>query len=98
MSKRQLHWMAGWAISLGLIFGAQAAAQSDVIRVSSNLVAVPVLVTDGAGTPILDLAATDFRLEQDSRPQRIVRLGEPGSAPIDLALLFVESASIAELL
>jgi Ca-activated chloride channel family protein len=82
----------------------QIAAQSQsstaggeqVIRVSSNLVAVPVLVTDKAGKPVLDLALGDFRLEKDGQTQRIVRLGEPGSAPVELALLLDVSGSVSE--
>ncbi len=81
-------------MGLSLIPSQAQPRQEAVIRVSSNLVAVPVLVTDHEGQPVMDLAAGDFQVEQDGRPQRIVRLGEPGSAPVEMALLFDVSASI----
>jgi VWFA-related protein len=69
---------------------------SAVIRVSSNLVSVPVLVMDAAGRPVRTLTAADFRLETDGRPQRIVQLGEPGAAPVEMALLLDVSGSVSE--
>jgi hypothetical protein len=65
-----------------------------VIRVSSNLVAVPVLVLDAAGRPVLDLSLADFRLEKDGQTQKIVRLSEPGATPIEMALLVDVSGSV----
>lgn len=70
--------------------------QDQVIRVASNLVAVPVLVTDSSGKPVRDLSLADFRLEKDGQVQRIVRLGEAGSAPVELALLLDVSGSVSE--
>src|SRR5258706_4332054 len=67
-----------------------------VIRVSSNLVAVPVLVLDSTGRPVLNLSLTDFRLEKDGKTQKIVRLGDPGAAEIEMALLVDVSGSVRE--
>jgi len=67
-----------------------------VIRVSSNLVAVPVLVLDATGRPVLDLSLADFKLEKDGKSQKIVRLGEPGATPIEMALLVDVSGSVRE--
>lgn len=65
------------------------------IRVSSNLVAIPVSVSDPrSGDPVLDLKASDFRVEEDGQNRRIVSLGEPGKAALDLALLFDASGSV----
>src|SRR3979490_2104793 len=47
----------------------------EVIRVSSNLVVVPVSVTDPRGQPVLGLKQTDFHIEEDGRPQEISQLG-----------------------
>lgn len=69
---------------------------SSVIRVSSNLVAVPVLVMDAAGRPVLDLSIGDFRVEKDGQTQNIVRLSEPGATPIELALLVDVSGSVRD--
>lgn len=69
---------------------------SPVIRVSSNLVAVPVSVTDGSGNPVVNLSAKDFRIEEEGRARPVVHLGEPGKTPMDLVLLFDVSGSIRE--
>ncbi len=74
----------------------QAEEPGAVIRVSSNLVVVPVSVTDAAGRPVHNLPAVDFRLEEDGRPQQVVALGKPGETPIALAILFDISGSIRE--
>jgi Ca-activated chloride channel family protein len=55
---------------------------------------VPVSASDAAGRPVRDLSPGDFVIEEEGRPQRIVALGEPGKAPIDIALLFDISGSI----
>ena len=75
---------------------APAAAQDpgSVIRVSSNLVSVPVSVTDSFGQPLRDLSAADFQIKEDGQLQRVISLGEPGKTPIDLALLLDVSGSI----
>ncbi len=67
-----------------------------VIRVSSNLVAVPVLVMDASGRPVLDLSLADFRVEKDGQTQNIVRLSEPGATPIEMALLVDVSGSVRD--
>ena len=64
------------------------------IRINSNLVAVPVSITDANGQPIRNLTANDFQLEEDGQPQQIQTLGQPGKTPLELALLFDVSRSI----
>jgi hypothetical protein len=59
----------------------------DVIRVTSNLVVVPVSVTDGTGQPTLGLSAPDFHLEEQGRIQEIVQMGDPEQVPLEIALL-----------
>ena len=71
-----------------------AQEQDEVMRLTSRLVMVPVSASDAAGRPVKDLNAGDFVIEEEGRPQRIVSLGEPGKAPIDIALLFDISLSI----
>src|SRR5690242_6573537 len=41
----------------------------EVVRITSNLVMVPVSVTDAQGQPVLGLKQTDFRIEEDGRAQ-----------------------------
>jgi Ca-activated chloride channel family protein len=66
-----------------------------VIRVSSNLVTVPVSVTDASGRPVENLAVSDFRVEEDDRPEQVAQLAEPGRTPLELALLFDISGSVS---
>lgn len=68
--------------------------QDEVMRLSSRLVMVPVSASDAAGRPVRDLSAGDFVIEEEGRPQKIVALGDPGKAPIDIALLFDISLSV----
>jgi Ca-activated chloride channel family protein len=71
-----------------------APEELDVVRVTSNLIVVPVSVTDANGQPVLGLQPSDFRLEEDGRAQQITRLGDPEQVPLDIALLIDVSASV----
>jgi len=66
----------------------------EVVRVTSNLVVVPVSVTDSQGKPVLGLKQSDFRIEEDGRPQEIAQLGDPEQVPLDIALLVDVSGSV----
>lgn len=68
----------------------------DIVRVSSNLVMVPVSVVDGMGEPVLGLQATDFRIEEEGRIQQIAQIGDPDQVPLDIALLFDVSSSVSQ--
>ncbi len=68
----------------------------DVVRVTSNLVMVPVSVVNANGEPVLGLQAKDFRLEEQGKPQEIAELGNPEQVPLDIALLFDVSSSVSE--
>jgi len=70
------------------------APEYEVVRITSNLVMVPVSVTDSQGNPVLGLKQTDFRIEEDGRPQEIAQLGDPEHVPLDIALLIDVSASV----
>jgi Ca-activated chloride channel family protein len=71
-----------------------APEELDVVRVTSNLIVVPVSVTDSVGAPVLGLTAGDFRIEEDGRVQQIAQLGDPEQVPLDIALLIDVSASV----
>lgn len=68
--------------------------EAETIRINTNLVAVPVSVTDAQGNPVRNLTAEDFQLEEEGVKQTVQSLGEPGKTPIELALLFDVSRSI----
>ncbi|MGI8654794.1 MAG: VWA domain-containing protein [Pyrinomonadaceae bacterium] len=70
------------------------ADDDEVIRVTSNLVVVPVSVTNATGQPVLRLQATDFRLEEDNRSQQIARLGDAEQVPLEIAVLLDVSGSV----
>ena len=68
----------------------------EVIKVSSNLVIVPVSVTDRQGQPVLALKQTDFHVEEDGHAQELAQLGDPEQVPLDIALLIDVSSSVTE--
>lgn len=65
----------------------------DVIRTTSNLVMVPVSVTDGNGQAVQGLTKADFRLEDEGKQQEISDLGNPEQVPLEIALLIDVSGS-----
>jgi Ca-activated chloride channel family protein len=64
------------------------------IRVSSNLVLVPVSVTDANQKPVKNLSIQDFRVTEDGHPQTIANIQDPGQSPVELALLIDISGSV----
>lgn len=67
-----------------------------MVRVSSNLVMVPVSVTDSQGQAVQGLKMEDFRLEEEGRVQQITEMGDPEQVPLDIALLFDISSSVSQ--
>lgn len=67
----------------------------EVIKVSSNLVMVPVSVVDATGQPVHGLQVNDFRLDEEGRAQQIVEIGNPDQVPLDIAILFDVSSSVS---
>ena len=65
----------------------------DVVKVSSNLVMVPVSVVDEKGEPLHGLQVNDFRLEEQGRQQQIAQIGNPDEVPLEIALLIDVSGS-----
>lgn len=68
----------------------------DVIRTNSNLVMVPVSVTDQNGQPVQGLQVTDFRLDEEGKKQDISGIGDPEQVPLAIALLFDISSSTSQ--
>jgi len=66
----------------------------EVVRITSNLVMVPVSVTDASGNAVLRLTQKDFHIEENGRPQEITQIGDPEHVPLDIALLIDVSASV----
>lgn len=67
---------------------------TDVIRTTSNLVMVPVSVTDQQGQAVQGLQVADFRLQEEGKQQEISGIGDPEQVPLAIALLFDISSSV----
>ncbi|MDR1726752.1 MAG: VWA domain-containing protein [Acidobacteriota bacterium] len=66
----------------------------NVIRVNTNLISVPVAVTNAVGQGVLDLGIEDFRLTEDGRDAEISRLADSSRSNLNMALLFDLSGSV----
>ncbi|MBC7899505.1 MAG: VWA domain-containing protein [Saprospiraceae bacterium] len=76
------------------IFSVNASAQTptppvlqpedDVVKITSELVQLDIIVTDKEGNQITDLTAKDFEIRQDGKPQIITNLSYVGLASPDL--------------
>jgi Ca-activated chloride channel family protein len=66
---------------------------TEVLKVDSRLVVVPVSVTDAAGQPVQGLTANDFRIAEEGKPQAIDHVGDAAKVPLEIVLLFDISAS-----
>jgi Ca-activated chloride channel family protein len=70
----------------------QKRGDDDVIRVDIELIDVPVVVTDRAGKPILNLKQSNFAIYEDGKPQEIEGFSTT-NAPFEVALLLDTSGS-----
>ena len=66
--------------------------EGDVVRVDTQLVSVPAVVTDGSGRPLSGLKPENFRLIEDGEPQTITNFGT-ADTPFEIALLLDTSGS-----
>lgn len=66
---------------------------TEVIRVESRLVVVPVSVTDTNGQPVTGLKKEDFFVREENRVQEIAEIGDAEKVPLEIAILFDVSAS-----
>ena len=66
--------------------------EDEVVRVDTELVEVPVLVTDRAGKPILNLKKTNFAVYEDGTTQELADFAAT-TAPFEVALLLDTSGS-----
>jgi Ca-activated chloride channel family protein len=65
-----------------------------VIRISSNLVTVPVSVTDASGRIIRGLKIDDFRIAENGNPETVSKITETNPLALRLVLLFDLSGSV----
>ncbi|HEX8499939.1 MAG TPA: VWA domain-containing protein [Pyrinomonadaceae bacterium] len=74
---------------------AEEVDEDDVVRIETQLVSVPAVVTDRAGRPLTGLTASDFQVFEDGRPQKIANFSTT-EAPFEVALLLDTSGSTRE--
>src|SRR5690349_567890 len=72
--------------------GSQEVDEGDVVRVDTQLVSVPAVVTDSSGRPLSGLKPDNFRLIEDGQPQTITNFGTTDT-PFEIALLLDTSGS-----
>src|SRR6478672_13116767 len=68
------------------------ADKDDVIRVDTQIVEVPVVITDKTGKPVLNLKQNNFAIYEDGKPQEILDFSTT-NAPFEVALLLDTSGS-----
>ena len=66
--------------------------EGDVVRIETQLVSVPTVVTDRTGKPVSGLRADNFLVFEDGRPQKIANFAT-AEAPFEVALLLDTSGS-----
>jgi VWFA-related protein len=69
--------------------------EGDVVRVETQLVSVPAVVTDRNGHPLAGLQAENFVVFEDGKPQRVTNFATT-EAPFEIALLLDTSGSTHE--
>ncbi|HYO98738.1 MAG TPA: VWA domain-containing protein, partial [Pyrinomonadaceae bacterium] len=72
--------------------GGEEVDEDDVVRVETQLITVPVTVTDRAGRTLTNLRAENFALYEDGQPQRVTNFITT-DAPFEVALLLDTSGS-----
>ena len=68
------------------------AEKDDVIKVDTHIVEVPVVITDKAGKPVLNLKQNNFSVFEDGKPQEILDFSTTNE-PFEVALLLDTSGS-----
>ena len=66
--------------------------EGDVVRVETQLVSVPAVVTDRNGHPLTGLRAENFVVLEDGKPQRVTNFATT-EAPFEIAILLDTSGS-----
>src|SRR5437764_1978685 len=74
---------------------AEEVSEGDVVRVETQLVTVPAVVTDKTGHPIPTLRQENFVVFEDGKPQRLTNFATT-DAPFEIALLLDTSGSTRE--
>jgi len=74
---------------------AEEVSEGDVVRVETQLVTVPAVVTDRNGHPLTDLRAENFVVLEDGKAERLTNFATT-ETPFEIALLLDTSGSTRE--
>jgi Ca-activated chloride channel homolog len=85
---RQIIGVCFLPMMLAGLMAAHAFSQAPTIRVDSNIVLTPVAIADAEGKAVRNLKLEDFEIEENGVRIAAARLGEPGEAPLEFAMLF----------
>ena len=81
---------------LGSLFSSDIFAQDkdddEMLRVDTQLIDVPVVITDKNGTPFLNLKQSNFVIYEDGKKQEVADFAAT-NAPFEVALLLDTSGS-----
>jgi Ca-activated chloride channel homolog len=66
--------------------------ENDIVRIETQLISVPAVVTDRAGRPVTGLRAEDFQIFEDGRPQKLANFSTT-ETPFEVAVLLDTSGS-----
>jgi len=83
------------AVCLGTVvvgFSQTKKDDDEVLKIDTQLVDVPIVITDKTGKPVLNLKENNFTVLEDGKPQEISQFGA-ASAPFEVALLLDTSGS-----
>jgi VWFA-related protein len=80
------------AIAIGQTTKPPVNEEDEVVRVETELVEVPVVVTDKTGKPVLNLKQSNFTVFEDGKSQEVTDFAAT-SAPFEVALLLDTSGS-----
>ena len=72
--------------------GSDEVDEGDVVRVDTQLVSIPAVVTDSSGRPLAGLRPENFRITEDGQLQTIANVGT-AETPFEIALLLDTSGS-----
>src|SRR3989442_11220262 len=78
----------------GAVQKVEEVGNGDVVRITANLVSVPVTVFDRQGQYVVDLRQNDFRIYEDGAEQQIAHFSNV-DRPFSVALLIDTSGSAA---
>lgn len=80
------------SLTLSLFAQDKKADEDDVLRIDTQIVDVPFVVTDKAGNPLLNLKQSNFIVYEDGKKQEITDFSAT-AAPFEIALLLDTSGS-----